>query len=193
MITSFIPKQIKYDGRQIQSLWAYKTFGIQGDSIVSFIGPCNIPFANMVDQEDRLARSKIYSRLMLHFIVEHFDTDLDKAILRQRLLSVIVKDVLGSAYKIRGIRRDGDDLYDPDSHHRGKLAKLSISIATASPVSTKIHFGINIKSKGAPVLAKGLDDYGIKSVKSFALSVMEQYCAEMASVNKARTKVSWIK
>ncbi|MFA5794436.1 MAG: DUF366 family protein [Candidatus Brocadiia bacterium] len=186
MIASFIPKQITYNGRQIESLWAYKTFRIQGDSIVAFIGRCNIPFSNMVDQEDRLAKSKIYGPLMLHFMVEHFDTDLNKAILKQRLLSVIVKDVLENDYKIRGIRRAGDDLYD------GKY-KLSISIATASPVSTKIHFGINIKSKGTPVPTRGLDDYKIKAVKSFALEVINRYCQEMVAVQKARTKVNWIK
>lgn len=186
VIASFIPEQIKYDGHQIESLWAYKTFRIQGDSIVAFIGKCDIPFEKMVDQEDRLAKSKIYSPMMLHFIVEHFDTDLNRAILRQRLLAVIVKDVLESVYKVRGLKRKGDDLYE------GKY-KLSISIATASPVSTKIHFGINIKSKGTPVLTKGLSDYGIKAIKSFAIEVMNRYGVEIAGIAKARTKVNWVK
>lgn len=186
MISFFIPKQIKYNGSQIESLWTYKNFRIQGDSIVAFIGGCNIPFSKMVDQEDRLSKSRIASPLMLHFIIEHFDIDMDKAILRQRLLSGIVKDVLVESYGLKDIIRRGDDLYD------GK-AKLSISIATASPVSTKIHFGINIKSRGTPVLTKGLFDYGIRSAKSFGLEVMERYCVEIDSAQKARTKVNWIK
>lgn len=200
MLKSFIPRQIKYDGSQIKSLWAYKQFRIQGDSIVAFVGKCDIPFANMVDQEDVLAKSRIYSPLMLHFIVEHFDADLDKAILRQRLLAVIVRDVMEKNYRGCHLRREGDDLYATDGpagpsagRYCGQWAKLSVSIATASPISTKIHFGINIKSKGTPVLTRGLYDYDVRPVKPFALEVMSRYCSEMADIRKARTKVNWVK
>ena len=34
---------IDYDGTQIRSLWAYREFGVQGDSIVAFRGACEIP------------------------------------------------------------------------------------------------------------------------------------------------------
>lgn len=180
MISSFISQRINYNGSQIESLWAYKKFGIKGDSIVAFIGGCNIPFAKMVDEEDKCLKSKIYSRLMLHFIIEHFETGLERAILKQRLLAAIVKDVLG-----KSIKRDGDDLYDGD-------AKLSISIATISPVSTKIHFGINIDSRGTPVKTKGLKDYRIEP-KPFAVEVMRRYIAEMEGIKQARYKTNWVK
>ena len=55
MITAFLPKKIKYTGAQLRPLWAYENFGLLGDSIVSFIGPCSIPFSNMIDAEDVLS------------------------------------------------------------------------------------------------------------------------------------------
>jgi uncharacterized protein len=189
MISAFLDKKIKYDGSQLSSLWAYKNFGILGDSIVSFIGPCNIPEKLMVDVEDVRAKHKICGSLMLHFIIEHFDTDLAKVVLKQRLFAAIIKDELETHIKRRLIRA-GDDLYDADSK-KGK-AKLSISIATASPVSTLIHFAVNISTKGTPVKTAGLNDYRIEP-KGFAVEVMSRYTKEMQTVKQARQKVNWVK
>src|SRR4030095_989557 len=98
--------RINYDGTQIHSLWAYRSFGVQGDSLVAFQGGCEIPFSNMVDLEDVRAKSRIASPLMLHFIAEHFDLDLEKAVLRQRLLAAIVPDE-----PRRGVPRAGGALF----------------------------------------------------------------------------------
>ncbi|MDI6732813.1 MAG: DUF366 family protein [Planctomycetota bacterium] len=182
IVSAFLPERIKYDGSQIKSLWAYKDFGILGDSIISFIGPCDIPQDAILDVEDVRAKNRIFSPLMLHFIIEHFETDLDKAILRQLLLTTIIKDIIEENIS-RRLKRVGDDLYSEN-----RRAKLSISIASASPVSTKIHFGINIKTKGTPVKTIGLENYRINP-KQFALKVMQRYIAEMESVRQARQKV----
>ncbi|MCL5046252.1 MAG: DUF366 family protein, partial [Actinobacteria bacterium] len=48
----FLPEFIKYDGRQLSSLWAFRNFGIQGDSIVAFRGPCHVELTEMVDLAD---------------------------------------------------------------------------------------------------------------------------------------------
>ena len=122
MKTHLVAGRVDYDGTQIHSLWAYRSFGVQGDSLVAFVGGCEIPFANMVDLEDVRAKSRIASPRMLHFIGEHFDLDLEKAVLRQRLLAAIVRDELGGE-----VRRDGDDLFLGPG-------KLSISIATLTCV-----------------------------------------------------------
>lgn len=195
MISAFLPKKIKYTGKQLTSLWAYRNFGLLGDSIVAFIGPCNIPFNLMVDVEDIRGRHKIYSSLMLHFIIEHFDCDLEKTILRQRLLTDIIKDELEGSRGLffipprrdggHRLQRKGDDLYDGDR-------KLSISIATASPVSTMIHFAVNIETKRTPVKTAGLKDYKIDP-KQFALKVIQGYTEEMQGVKQARCQVNWIK
>jgi hypothetical protein len=182
MISAFLPKKIKYTGRQLASLWAYKNFGLLGDSIVAFIGPCNIPFNLMADVEDVRGRQKIYSSLMLHFILEHFDCDLDKAVLRQRLLAVIVKETLEGNHRLH---RRGDDLYDG-------AAKLSISVATASPISTMIHFAINIETGRTPVKTAGLNDYKINP-RQFALKIMQAYTEEMQGIRQARCKTNWVK
>ena len=179
--THYIPETIAYTGKQLSALWAYMNFNVQGDSIVAFCGPCEIPLDHMVDAADVKERSRIASRRMLHFIVEHFDLDLEKAVLRQRLLASIVRDVLVERRPKANIRREGDDLYEGQR-------KLSISIATLSPVSSLMHFGINIISAGAPVPAKGLADYRIDP-RRFAEEVLRRYAKEMNSVRDATTKV----
>jgi hypothetical protein len=173
----WVGRRIDYDGTQIHSLWAYRTFGLQGDSIVAFQGGCEVPFANMVDLEDVRAKSRIASPLMVHFILEHFDLDLEKTVLRQRILSALVRDELGS-----GVRRVGDDLF------LGK-GKLSISIATRTPVSSKIHFGINSeRALDVGVETRSLADLRVKPVP-FAKKILGRYGAEMAGVLDARTRV----
>src|SRR5205814_8822735 len=133
-----------------------------------FQGGCEIPFANMVDLEDVRAKARIASPLMVHFIIENFDLDLEKAVLRQRLLSAIVRDELGS-----GVRRVGDDLF------LGK-GKLSISIATRTAVSSKIHFGINAeRALDVGVETRSLADLRVKPVP-FGKKVLGRYGAEMA-------------
>lgn len=181
MKTAFISQRITYTGEQLSALWAYMNFGLAGDSLVAFCGPCQIPFERMVDATDVKARSRIASIEMLHFIEECFDLDLEKAVLRQRLLAAIVRDALLRRRPTAKIRRVGDDLYE------GRR-KLSISIATLSPVSTLIHFGINIISANAPVPAKGLADYGI-SPRSFAEEILKLYSQELEGVRAATTKV----
>ena len=151
MHTFFVPDAVDYDGAQIRSLWAYREFGLLGDSIVAFVGVCDVKPELMVDIEDLRAGERIFSRKMLHFIVEHFDANLEAAVLRQRVLAGLVMETILRARPglAATLRREGDDLYDAD-------AKLSVSIATATPVSTKIHFGINVDAEGAPVKAAGL-------------------------------------
>lgn len=176
----FLSQKIKYDGTQITSLWAFRKAGLIGDSIVSFIGPCDIKPKNIVDLEDLQSGAKIYSRLMLHFIIEFFDLDLTKAVLYQRILASIIKDSLIKKTN-RSFTRRGDDVF------YGKY-KVTISIATLTSVSSKVHFGINIESKGTPVNTKGLKDYKINPRK-FAQEIMLSFIREVSDVAKCRSKV----
>lgn len=180
--TPFLPRRLRYDGTQIDSLWAYRAEGIQGDSLVAWVGPCSIPFRHMIDLEDVRAKSPIRSPLMLHFIAEHFDVppDLEKAVLRQRLFASLARDAFETAGR-RRIRREGDDLFDGER-------KLSISIAAATPISVKFHFGINVRrATGVRVATGGLSDYGIDP-RRFARDAQRRYVAEMAGVLDARTR-----
>jgi hypothetical protein len=94
MKTHFIDKKIKYDGTQLRSLFAYLEYGVLGNSVVSFIGPCDVSFDHMVDGEDLLAQSPICGSEMLHFIAEIFDEKLSTAVSLQRLFASIVKDYI---------------------------------------------------------------------------------------------------
>jgi len=172
---------ILYDGIQLRSYWIRDLTHLSGDAIVSFRGPANVPIEKMVDLEDVARNAPIYSEDMLHFIVEHFDLDLEKMVLRQRLLVAIIQDLLKKWPQCANIRRRGNDLYDGD-------AKLSVSVATSSPVSCLIHTGINISSQNTPVLTKGLKDYDIDPLK-LAKEVLQAYVKEMEGVTHARTKV----
>lgn len=181
MKSKFISNEINYTGAQLTSQWAYKSFNLLGDSIVAFIGACDVSLENMVDLEDVKSESKIYSERMLHFIVEHFELDLEKGILRQRLLIAIIEEEVNARVKRQVVRRKGDDLFDGDK-------KLSVSIATLSPVSTMIHVGLNISSQNTPVKTIGLADYRVDPI-DFAKRVMKLYVEEMESMEVARCKV----
>lgn len=181
MKTLFIDNEIKYIGSQLAPHWIYKNFKIQGDAIVAFCGECEVKLSEMVDIEDVINNEPIYSRYMLSFITEQFNTELVEGVLRQRLLITVIKEALEN----RGfsVKRDGDDLFV-----NGK--KLSVSIATKSLTSVLIHTGLNIISDGAPISVSGLEsDLGIKDIKEFALEVMQKYSAELDDIKLASTKV----
>lgn len=185
MITEFLKTKMNYDGRQLTPLWAYLNFNISGDSIVSWIGPCNINTKNMVDAEDQISNSKICGDMMLHFIVEIFDRDLFSAVCLQRIFASLVMDYLNQNSKVlmkdAQLSRDGDDLY-------WKKQKLSISIASRSAVSCQIHFAINIVNKGTPVKTCSLNDFGIKP-EALAKDIMKKFESEYKSILFATRKV----
>ncbi|MEW6173152.1 MAG: DUF366 family protein [Bacillota bacterium] len=181
--TLFAGETISYDGSQLSSLWAFKRFRLQGDSIVAFRGPCEVKGDSLVDMADRLQGSFIYSPDMLHFIAEHFENDLGRAVLRQRFFAALVKEILEEELT-EHLNRQGDDLF-------AKERKLSVSIATVTPVSTMFHFGINIRTEGVPVAAVGLLELGWPESKlpELALRMLAAYSREMEGVDLARCKV----
>lgn len=181
MKTLWLDQSTLYNGTQLYSRWIQQTTGAEGNAIAAFIGKADVPITNMVDLEDVARNAPIYSKEMLHFIVEIFDKNLEKMVLRQRLFMTIIEEELKKYPSCKNIRREGDDLYDGD-------AKLSVSIATTSPVSGLIHTGLNIVSDGTPVLTKGLRDYEIHP-KTLALKIMGCFAAELNSIRHATTKV----
>ena len=180
MQIKFIDQPIHYDGSQLAPHWIYQTFDLPGNTAVAFLGGCNVLPERMVDLADRKAGYRIFSESMLHLIAEFFDTDLTRTILLQRLLvSLAQQEIMfrGKCFLIRA----GNDLFEGDE-------KLSVSVATASPVSTLIHFGVNISSKNTPVKTKGLADYGIEPAV-FARTLLETFKHEVESLAVARSKV----
>lgn len=178
-----LDKNLGYNGTQLSSLYAFRNLGIQGDSIICFRGICNVELTELVDLADVRDNAPIYSEDMLHFIIEHFDNDLEKTVIRQRLLIAIIKEIIEK--KTGSILiRSGDDLYLNN-------LKLSVSIATASPVSTMIHTGLNISSHNTPVPTISLIDLGIENDEMLSLgaTISQAYSEEMNSIRLARCKV----
>jgi hypothetical protein len=181
MLTHFATQEIAYTGAELRRGWLRAAFGLEGDAIAAFIGPCDVAPEHMVDLEDRAAGAKIYSRRMLHFIAEHADPHLERAALRQRLLVAIALECIHRQSGRVEVRRQGNDLF-----WQGR--KLSVSVATTSPTSGLIHLGLNIVAQGAPVAAADLTELGVEP-RRLGQDVMAAYAAEMGSVAAAQRKV----
>ena len=137
-----ITEIFEYDGSQIDPSWAFQEFGIYGSSIVTWIGPVKITPDNLKDFAD--VGLEIKSNYMVNFICEFFDQqppNMRIAYLRQRLLVMIFREIL-TEYGVQS-RREGDDIFVDGR-------KLSISIASISLSSAKIHFALNLEDKGTP-------------------------------------------
>ncbi|WP_407393294.1 DUF366 family protein [Methanobrevibacter sp.] len=151
----------EYDGSQINPSWAFQEFGIYGSSIVTWIGSVNITPDNLKDFAD--VGLEIKSNYMVNFICEFFDQqppNMRIAYLRQRLLVMIFREIL-TEYGIQTIR-EGDDIFVDNR-------KLSISIASVSLSSAKIHFALNLEDKGTPddVATIGLFDINVNDEPVF--------------------------
>lgn len=154
----------EYDGSQIDSSWAFREFGIYGSSVITWIGPVNITPDNLKDFAD--VGLEIKSDNMVNFICEFFDQqppNMRIAYLRQRLLVMIFREIM-TEYGVASIR-EGDDIFVNG-------AKLSISIASVSLSSSKIHFAFNLENKGTPgdVETIGLYDIRLNGQRVFTES-----------------------
>lgn len=176
---AFLDDRIPYTGRELRSGWAMERTGFDGDAAVVFLGPCHVATEDLVDMDDAREGATIHAALMAHVIVEHRDCDLRVAVLRQRLLVCILREVLHE----RGcdVRRDGDDLFFHDR-------KLTVSIAAPASGSCLIHLGINVDAAGAPVAAVGLSELGVAPTELLR-SVMDRYVEELNTAAHAETKV----
>ena len=149
-----IDEIFEYDGSQINPSWAFQEFGIYGSSIITWIGPVNITPDNLKDFAD--VGLEIKSSNMVNFICEFFDqqpTNMRIAYLRQRLLIMIFKEIL-TEFGVK-TTREGDDIFVDGR-------KLSISIASVSLSSAKIHFALNLEDKGTP---SDVDTIGLYDIK----------------------------
>ena len=184
LATHALDRRLDYDGSQLASLFAYREAGVAGDSVVSFRGACRVTDETMVDVEDHRAGATIAADDMLHFIAERFDERLEAMVLRQRLFGRIVADLVEARADVEVDVR-GDDLFVGDG-------KLSISVATASPVSALFHFGVNVDRAGTPVETAALNDLSIEP-DELAAAALEAWAAECDDVAFAARKVRWVR
>ncbi len=187
----FFPEKITYTGLELRPHWIAERTKSFGNALVAFRGACRVDTSELVDVEDSQAGAIIKSEEMLHFIGESFDGNLMEAVVRQRLLIALFLEELCKMLRpevARGFLRKGNDLFY-QSAVDGKLRKLSVSIVTASPVSTLLHFGVNIDPSGAPVAAIGLKELSVDP-ELLAKNVLQAWSWEVESIEKARCKVS---
>jgi hypothetical protein len=181
MKTIWLPARLCYDGSQLRAHWLLRHCGVVGDGMAAFRGPCAVSRAEMADLAD-LDGPGITADDMLHFVWESFQqTDLLLAVHRQRLLSAQAAELLAELAPQRRVRRDGDDLWLGDG-------KLSVSIATATSVSSLIHFGVNATAGGAPVRTATLQDLGV-DVEDFGRRLLQRVADEQDAIAEARAKV----
>ena len=90
-----LKETILYDGTQIKPHWGLIEHGIQGDSIISFLGPMKVNVKEMVDLQDirreaNLTEFLITADKSLHFIIEHFDQQPSNLLLAYHRLMILV-------------------------------------------------------------------------------------------------------
>ncbi len=181
MKTQWIETPVAYDGSQLRAHWILQQCGLCGDAMVAFRGPCAVTGAEMADLAD-LDGPGIAADDMVHFIWESFtEPGLLLAVHRQRLLSAQAAEVLRELAPQAIVRRTGDDLWVG-------AGKLSISIATVTPVSALIHFAVNASPGGAPVAIATLAELGVDA-RRFGAALLDRVTAEQASIHEARAKV----
>ena len=174
-----LEEEIPYTGRELRSQWVKDQTGCTGDAAVAFVGPCRVNNEDLVDLEDQRAGTFIRSEFMAHVIVEHRGCSLRTAVLRQRLLVWNLCELLTERGCV--VRRDGDDVYIDDR-------KLTVSIAAPAAGCNVIHLGINVRPRGAPVPAVGLEELDIEP-KWLLEELLGRYRKELSSCRHAEGKV----
>jgi hypothetical protein len=181
MRTHWIDDPTTYDGSQLRAHWILSRTGIVGDAAVGFRGACRVCDDEMADLAD-LDGPGIAGDDMVHVVWESFAAvDLLLAVHRQRLLAAQAAECLARLAPWCAILRDGDDLWIGDG-------KLSISIATVSPVSALVHFAVNATRGGAPVRTSALADLGVDPA-AFGRDLLARVGEEQHSIAEARAKV----
>ncbi len=183
MHTFWLEKNLKYTGKQLYPLFNYLEYGILGDSMVAWVGACDVTPDHMIDGEDLRASAKIAGDKMLHFTLELFQFPLSSAIALQRLMGeILILEIQKMSHQKVELKRFGDDVY-------WDKKKLNISIATCSTNSSLIHYGVNITNEGTPVETTCLKDFGIEDIEAFALHFMDACKEEIHSIKRAMVKV----
>ena len=176
----FLDYPITYTGEQLRPHLILKTTNITGDALVAFHGPCQVKTEALVDLHDQANKAFIYSESMVHLIGEWFQSDLETTVLKQRLLVATVGEIIREKSNYVP-RRRGNDLYIDNR-------KLTVSVATISPVSTLLHLGINISDKNTPVPAIGLENLRICQFEITNL-LLERFKKECEDIAISRAKV----
>lgn len=174
-------RRIDYDGSQLRPGFVAEVSGIEPDAVLAFRGACDVSPEHMVDLDDLAAGAEIRSEDMLHFIAEFSERDMTLSVAMELLFATgAMEELTCRELPAKPLRR-GDDIYIAGR-------KLSIGIATISPVSSLFHFAVNVTAETAPVPAIGLAELGIEP-EEFALALLKRFQTEQEAFLRARVKV----
>ena len=182
--TKILDQSITYTGEQLQPLWNYLEHGLLGDSLVAWVGPCQVTPDHMLDGEDLRQQARIAGDQMVHLICELFDFDLAGMVGVQRLTAALLLETLEQLRPDSPwttALRQGDDLYLDGR-------KFNISIATCSARSSLMHFAFNVSNQGTPVPTSSLQDWNL-SVDEVLEPLLERVQGEVESLRAATWKV----
>lgn len=175
-----LTEEFSYTGHQLKSLFNLERAGLQGSSLIAWSGPCEVKIPELVDMDDRIKKAPIFSQMMVHFLGEFFHRDIFYGIFIQRLLGEHIKNYIADLSG-KALTRKGDDLYMGEQ-------KLNVSIATQTPLSTLVHFGVNVSSKETPVSTISLNDLGVEPA-IFSKIILDRMAKEVEGIELASTKV----
>ncbi len=193
--THWCPKAITYSGKELRPHFLLSQFKLRGSAVGSFLGPCKVETKELVDWEDRMEGDCIEAASMIHFLGEFFGPSLTEAVLIQRrlvtLLKEVLEDSLDDSFRGKGcLKQSGNDLYWVSGHEPAERKKLSVSIVASTPVSQLLHLGVNWDAAGAPVAA-----FGIAELCGYALGDLDsaRYLSErlMKSLQGEWESVDW--
>lgn len=194
IIHKHIDDIFEYDGSQINPSWAFNEFGIYGSSIITWVGPVNITPGNLKDFAD--VGLEIKSNYMINFICEFFWLPACKYENSLPSSKIACHDFYRSSFE-KGIvsKREGDDIFVENR-------KLSISIASASLSSMKIHFALNLEDKGTPDDVETIGLFDIKdkngnqifnkdNLTELVNDVAGRYIDELETIEKILAKLTY--
>ena len=172
MVYKILAENRALSGDEMHPHWAYRNFQLLGDSIVSFCGPFNVPPERWIDIDSIMHGLNLPEVNMLHIIIEHFNSDLPEAMLRQYVLVSILEEKL--LHRIKNSEhkmvRLGDDLFEGEH-------QLSVTAVGTTLVSSKIHLGVFLEANKKNRI-HGLKSYGVDPLELSEV-VINQYRADM--------------
>ena len=174
----YVDNQSNYPGNLFEPHWIYKNFNIESDSVIAFIGNPEMALKTIVMNENPPGFTGF--GVMLNFLIEHFDNNLEIATYRKRMFIVSIKEEI-ERYGISATRWEGDLFFNK--------RRLSTSIAISSTVSTLLYTAIYLDKKDQPIKTWGLKELGIKDIESFAQNIMLGYKRELEGIYQERCRI----
>jgi hypothetical protein len=170
MKSFFVDGQLQYTGSQLRPNWPKERFGIDGDCIVSFLGPTALIEPGK-SENDVSENQILIEKMMLHFIVEHFAVTAREIILLHQLFLSLAVELLGAQ-----VYRRINNLYSD-------ARQLSICKIRAGNPSSLFHLGLHLDQEQS-THSIGLNQLRVPP-QALSLKLMNSYSQESRAIFSA--------